>query len=78
MQTALGQRLQAVPKAQKRQSLKEALPLSSYCQDLVYFHKATQVRSAGNGIRCLDIEALPFSQTLQAACLLTFATQLLM
>jgi len=64
--------------SQKRQSLKEALPVSSCCQDLLYFHKATQVSSVGHATHCLDIEALPYSQTLQAAYLLTFATQLLM
>jgi len=60
----------------KRQSLKEALPVWSNSWSGIF----GRLRSVQLGMDSVAfrIEALPFSQTLQVAYLLMFATQLLM
>ena len=65
-----------VSKAQKRQSLKEALPMWSDSGSNMF----RRLRSVQLGIVSVAFgnEALPLSQTLQVAYLLMFATQLLM
>jgi hypothetical protein len=66
----------SVSKAQKRQSLKEALPMwSDSGSNMFRLLRSVQL---GMVSVAFGVEALPLSQTLQVAYLLMFATQLLM
>jgi hypothetical protein len=65
-----------ISEAQKRQSLKEALPMGSVSGSGMF--RLLRSIQLGMVSVAFGIEALPLSQTLQVAYLLMFATQLLM